>query len=665
MIMSKVGVVIKGTKRGFDLIYASKEVHDTDKSAIIYDLRKDSISENVIGQQCYGISFSPNGKVCTIYRIMYDGLRSMAVGFIGISLFIPYEVGIDGKTGIYLLNNLLLGYLKYAEKDKLGAKNEDWEFIENLLDANQQNYKYVGKKNSSWISGTKDAAYIYYNEVDLEMYFDKMFQSQYKNYKQIVLIEKNLKNKTNILEAIKHSDDLTDLINFKNPSYSLIVNPIQGVEVRVQGDGGNIQNDAKIKKDQSIKIDFIKQYHDSISIAGNYQELLTKHPGILTIDENSKIIIINPPQFLTQSKTVKVNISDDSNILVKESIISLQLKNENKGKVKHNDEFKEFTFYGQEIYENWILIVDAGEQYEKLEKQIYPNSLPNSIDIKILKKKRLFPESKKAPKHWWKENKIIFLVGCFVFLVFVGIIVFVYQLVIPNSILTSTGSSEPSKTNNIDPTSKEQIDNINNYVDGMDLNLDSLNSFNKYLDGLSPTASINITKSKIINGIQIREAINRNDKNNIELAYKIIGLPKEQNELLKLICSNNFTPFYSIQNRNELSLSAIKLKLDSIILTQETTKKEKENVKFNTRQLQQTKDTLTYKDQENYSSDDFWLKVKKIKSKADLNSFDVTKMNKTQQSLFEKIKDNISPFLKIQNKEKLNAKQLEANINKL
>ncbi len=423
----KVGVFIRGTKGGLQEIFASDGFPETDRRFIHYDVRQDSISGAAIGKECYGISFSPKGKVFTKYRGMYDSTRSMAVGFLGISLFVPFELRADGEKVVSFLDELMRVYHdKYAPDNKLGTQNEDWEFVNKLLTKYQEFFKNVGRKNELLSSGIKDAAFIYYKDSLLIKYFENLNQSEYNEYRQILLIDEKLKDTDNILLAIKHSEDLTAQIEIENPKYDLIINRgTQGVEVLVNGH--NNWDGEKVKRNHPVRIEFKKAYHDTIKIKETtYGELLRIDNGVLTKDENT--ITINAPVLSPSTKNITIIVQDvNKDLIYKKDGISISCCSKFNGEVKEMNDNDSITFEGKELGERWTLKVFGGERYndsyeiyiipkDEGEKKMIELSSKNTVSQKFNRIGNSFTESSNnnndstnkitmPPKTGWQKHK--------------------------------------------------------------------------------------------------------------------------------------------------------------------------------------------------------------------------------------------------------------------
>jgi hypothetical protein len=684
--MPNIGIIIQGTKDGFKTLYVSDDLSETDKMSIVCDIRSSHPSENAIGKQCYGISFAPNGKVFSIYRAMYDSPRHMAVGFLGISLFVPFELKEDGQKVLSLLDKLMDKYCtQYAPGNKLGAQNEEWSFIKELLDGSQICSGPSTKTKGLFTSGIQDVAYMYYNENSLVKYFENVFQSQYITYRQVLLMDVRFKESNSLLMAFKHSpDDLTSVIDIENPKYQLNINHSPGIEVRVNGNA--YQHGAKFKRNLPIEIEFKKLFHVSSFISGTYHELLTKYDDICFNDGDSQYLNINPPSLIANSKSFKISVSDGSNLISKQDIISITCNTHN-GRTKYLIDGDTIILEGNELGENWHIEVDCGWKYEKSFYTIYKEDNSGFVTIHLKEKRQgrtlaVTDENTsndgkylangfirtKPPKSRWQKHKMK-VFGISGIIIIAAIISLMYNYLYPSK--PFEGNVE---TNSI---SQDRFNSIESYSDGMELNLDTLNSFqnilNNHFSMESSSPGFKLLE-KVDNAIKLRKVINQDDEKIINAAFvEIKGLSSEQNDLLKLIDKYDFNYFTSIKNRDKLSLSAIKYKLDSInysnLVQEEQTDKQiadnsngnLDNQSDNSGTLPVVKKVKTNK----FSNEEFLLKIIGIQKSDDIDEIDKAKLTQEQRDLIDKISRKTRSYINMQNKEKYNFRELKKKINEL
>ena len=405
--MLKVGIVIRGTIEGFREIYVSDGFPEVDKASIIYDVRKLASSEKVIGQECYGISFSPNGKVFTIYRVMYDAPRSMAVGFLGVSLFVPFGIVVKGSVVLSILNTLMKEYMNYTQNNKLDDKIVNWGFIEHIIELNQQAFKLIQGRSQTFSSGTMASGVIFYKQYNLSKYFDDVFHSEYRLYRQILLIDEKDRGVDNILLIFKHSDDITNQIDVENPKYKLIINNDRDVDVLINSHKA-FQN-GEVKKNQQIIVEVKREYYYPDRYEGTYDDLIRKHPNIFQVDENERKIVINLPELSPKTKLLTLRITDGTNNLSRSDGISVTVSRLYSG-VSENIINNQILFKGKEIGETWDLKINGGEKYKSITQKISLKHDINSIDIVLERLLKSTPQERRKDRRNYREilrNKMI------------------------------------------------------------------------------------------------------------------------------------------------------------------------------------------------------------------------------------------------------------------
>lgn len=571
--MLNAGVIIRGTKNGFKKIYASETLRDTDDiMSINYDIRLSSPSEKAIGMECYGLSFSPNGNVFTLYRAMYDGLRSMAVGFLGISLFVPFEQKIKGHAIIKLLNTLMVKYMVYAPDNKLGFKTEDWTFVNEVLTIYQHEFTRNNKIPESLLSGKKEPAYIYYDEIVLDKYFDDIYQDEYKQYREILFINRNYINTDSILLVVKSSDNLTDKIDLENPDYFFDLSEIPSTAVRV--DGRSDLKGYKIKKSKNLIIEFSRLNYHAVTLSGTISELSEKTDPVISIDHVKKSVKITAPAMPPVMKVISLTITSNEGVLNKQKGIVVTCKSKLTGEEKKVNRNESIDFFGDEITHEWELAVTGGGRYVDTTETITPKDNNGSSVYIILKSRNDAAEiphvvtntrdslngSNPTKKKKVINNKtLLWLVlsgGIFFGLLFFVIIPFIKH--------------QPPTQETINTSSNDSMyKSIMLYTDGMEIYTDTLNKLKVQTESLAKKGvendSMNALLKKITAAYKLRNAINGKFKSEITNILKEENLSATQVSFLELIRDNDFELFNSIKNREKLSLDEIKSTLEKNI----------------------------------------------------------------------------------------------------
>ena len=198
-----MNIIIHGTKGGYRVFYSSPN-----SPAIAGDSRSAASSENPVGKSAFAIAFASNGCLLTKYVIVRDLMRSMSTGNVAFSIYLPNDKKLSGADVKSLLDKLSNHYCtKYAPENNLDNVYEDWSFVEEI--ASSFTIEDISADNTEKIQqGTVDAAFVYYSsDEELQKYFNKPYQEEYSDYKQIFFVRNDLKNKPeNPLNALHHSN---------------------------------------------------------------------------------------------------------------------------------------------------------------------------------------------------------------------------------------------------------------------------------------------------------------------------------------------------------------------------------------------------------------------------------------------------------------------------
>ncbi len=283
-----IEIAFRGTKDGYKVLYPAGVL--TTSIWGLSDIRNDSPNGAAIGEECYGFSFFKSEVVYTIYKSMFDGIRpGMAVGFIGISFKLPLGYKMEGSKIKELLDELMKEYGLFAPENILKEK-EDWNFIPKLVEKFEPNIKKKSITRNTRISGNEAAAYIYCNENEIPKYLEKVNHSEYNSFREILFIERKKEKGNNILLAIKSSKDLTDKIDLDNPEYS--VEDLTDSETEVFINGGPFYDGLKIKKSDSISIEFKKLNFISKTIKGTCLEFENLFSNYISINNEDYFLEI-------------------------------------------------------------------------------------------------------------------------------------------------------------------------------------------------------------------------------------------------------------------------------------------------------------------------------------------------------------------------------------
>jgi hypothetical protein len=209
-------LLVQARKDGYNVLYPKPT--PTEFFQFAGDIRRiDNNSGNFLGKYIYSIALASNGCIFTKHVIVQDVQRE-GLGNVGFSVFIPNVKKLSGFNVKTLLDELLKTYCeKYCPDYYLVNKQEDWRLFESI--ANQYDNRLgdpLPYEVVNYQQGTGEAAFVYYTfESELSNYFDAPYQEEYSEYKQVFFVEKRLENTLeNPLNAIRHDSmaNLTDKI---------------------------------------------------------------------------------------------------------------------------------------------------------------------------------------------------------------------------------------------------------------------------------------------------------------------------------------------------------------------------------------------------------------------------------------------------------------------
>lgn len=299
---------VQARKDGYNVLYPKPTPSEFFQFA--GDIRPDSKVPNLLGKYIYTISFGNGGCIFTKHVIVQD-VQRQGLGNIGFSIFIPNNKKLSGNDSIKLLDELLNTYSKnYCPDYYLENKTEDWEIFEAI----KNQYKLYNLSNDdteNYQRGTAEAAFVYYiDKTELCKFFDNPYQEEFRTYKQVFFVEKNLETKSdNPLNAIPHdpSANLTGKIDLINPKYKLIYNQQArgGVKLEVKVNGSLRYNKSKIKRKEDLQLIWSKQFCEPKVKSGKCYELV---PDFLEINDVEKTITVKDKEIELNPITYTLSI---------------------------------------------------------------------------------------------------------------------------------------------------------------------------------------------------------------------------------------------------------------------------------------------------------------------------------------------------------------------
>ena len=266
-------IVIHGTKGG-------RKIFTPKKISGLLDVNADSPKVTAIGQQAYALRFIEKSTIFSKYKIIRDVRGDKRTGFVAFSLFLPKNKKLSGIDIITLLDKVSEEYYEtYIKDDNLEYVNENWDFLEPILEEYKSKPRTVSFDDIDKLdSGSKDDAFIYYKNADeLKSYFEEPFQEEFGDFRQVLFVSEKLKGKPeDSLNALRHSDkNLTGEIDLENPKYKLLFNSQAkgGVLINVKVNGVIRSNKTKIRRKNELEITWKKNYYKSEIQCGKWQEI--------------------------------------------------------------------------------------------------------------------------------------------------------------------------------------------------------------------------------------------------------------------------------------------------------------------------------------------------------------------------------------------------------
>jgi len=282
--------------------------------------------QNILGKYVYTIAFVNTGCIFTKVTIVEDVQRQYR-GYIGFSIFISNKSKLPGSVVKEIIDKLSETYCKnYCPDYYLENKQEDWAIFEtmaNQYDSRMHNLSADDIEN--YQKGTGEAAYIYYSdESELQKYFDSPYQEEFRPYKQVFFVEKNLEGKSeNPLNALRHDPNanLTGKIDLENPKYKLIYNQQAraGVKIEVKVNRSFRYSKSKIKRKEDLEIIWSKQFCETKVKSGKWYEIGS---DFLEINDIEKTITVREIEIHKITYTFTIQTKDRfSNPIVDAEII--------------------------------------------------------------------------------------------------------------------------------------------------------------------------------------------------------------------------------------------------------------------------------------------------------------------------------------------------------
>lgn len=388
-------IVVHGTKGG-------RQIFTPKKIGGLLDVNADTSKAAAIGQEVFAIRFVENSTIFSKYKIIRDVRGDKRTGFLAFSLFISNNQYLQGKEIVSVLNKVSEEYYRRYIPDNdnnLKDVREEWGFLDDILN----DYRSKVKNRSIddidiLLSGTRDDAFAFYEDEErLAKYIDQPYQEEYRQYRQILLIRSELKDKPECpLNALRHSDNpndnLTGRVDLDKRIYVLRDfegSAKNGVSVDISVRGKRLRKNDRISSKDIISIRYFKKYSKDLVVKEGRisDDWIKKY--LVNADDTSKRIDVERNIDLEEAvKTITFNIKDWQKKEVNGAeIICKCLDGELKTEINN-----EITFSGKDFGKRWWVSAKTDWLYSD-ERQIdFESDCPmekGSIDI-YLKKHKLF-----------------------------------------------------------------------------------------------------------------------------------------------------------------------------------------------------------------------------------------------------------------------------------
>ncbi len=384
-------IVVHGTKGGC-------EIFTPKKMSGLFDA---GLGEGVaaLGQQAYAISFKDNNIIFSKYEIIKDVRGDKRTGFVAYSLFLPNNKklsGIDIKT---LLDKVSGEYRqRYIVDNNLNDVREDWSFLDSISNEYDAKLHAVSSYIENPQSGSKEAAFVYYpyinksslqnneNTFDLEDIFDSPSQEEYFDYKQVIFVKEELRNKIeNPLNALRNSGVEIANIDLDNSYYYLNnYNRNKGVIITANGkirSEGKNNNFIRAKWQVEIKYSKDEQCYFPIEAKGTLSKVDSEIFKYLEIKDRN--VIINYDAFndpYPKAKTVFLEVKDHKGDPANDAEITCINSYSNGFKNISN---KEIKFEGDELKVRWSVSARKGNDLIAKPVHFIPIDCNASIQINL------------------------------------------------------------------------------------------------------------------------------------------------------------------------------------------------------------------------------------------------------------------------------------------
>lgn len=289
-------ILIHGRKNGYSVLFPKPTPPE------FYSFASDiqSISANndgaYYGCHFYTLAFAEGGCIFTKY-VIGDDVERGQLGEIGISVFIPKDRKLSGAEVKTLLDELIEIYsINYINDNKIDEPKSGFNWFLFTALANEYDLKLLRNSydNDSFLPGSQDPAFHYYNnDIELIEHLDKPFQDEYREYKQILLIDNKLQGDANPLNVIKNSG-ITVNADLKNEPYYLNnYNRSKGVTITANGEPrSDKRGENQIRSKWLVEINYSKdnRCYEPIHAKGTIADLSTEIHNYIELKGNQILL---------------------------------------------------------------------------------------------------------------------------------------------------------------------------------------------------------------------------------------------------------------------------------------------------------------------------------------------------------------------------------------
>ncbi len=484
-------LVIHGIKGGYNIFTPDKIIN--------FDARPDYNTADVVGQTAYSIHFDDKDVVFSKYQIIRDVRGDKRTGNIAFCLALKPDQMLPGKDIKDLIDQMAEEYNKpergYIKDDNLYNIREDWDFLDKLRAEYKSKRTPRKQYQPTYQQGAKDAAFVYYeSDEKLQKYFELPFQPEYNAHRQVFFIDQK-DPKPNTLNSLRHDPNanLTTSIDLSD-KYSLIIKNPHITTVKF--DGKELVNGQDVKLEGELDITWAKEYHETIS----EQEGWAKSEYV-TIDDTRRTVTIKTVELKPITYTFYFDVKD-----IGRDTFTINIENTKTGSTRTLDYGENLSLTEEDLAKGtWeAQAITRKSKGKRTSKKHIIKKEDKTISLTLLTP----PPPSPVPGPTGSNKSEI--------LMWVGIIVGMLGVIILLIWLLFSFLQDPSTPPSTPPTNEEGK-GIVNYLEGIELQAESLNSLKERYCQEDPKHS-SCTKLEL--AIGLRKYIDNGDIKAMKKAMK-------------------------------------------------------------------------------------------------------------------------------------------------